>query len=373
MSSMVKGRPLLYTSYEAEMALLNTRTKRVWFGVLLVVGAALPFLLEDAMLQTFSKAMITAVGVIGLGLLTGYAGQVSLGHAFFIGLGAYTAAVLGGDPDGRRLGFGITELWIWLPAAGLVAALAGLLVAPLAVRLRGLYLAIVTLGLVFVGGHFFNEWRDATGGPGIGRSMPAPTLFGYELGVDDTALGITRDQKLYWLMFAVLVVFGLAARNIARSRIGRAFTAIRDRDVAAGVMGVNLTRYKATAFAISSFYAGCCGALLYVVPGFLAPNGVFSLEVSVLFIAMLLIGGVGTISGAILGAFFITFLPTVTRVLPDFVPFISANPTEFPNVFVLEQVLYGALVIIFLIFEPRGLFGIWLRLRNYWKTWPFSY
>src|SRR5690606_24753725 len=133
-------------------------------------------------------------------------------------------------------------------------------------------------------------------------------------------------------MFAVLVVFGLAARNIARSRIGRAFTAIRDRDVAAGVMGVNLTRYKATAFAISSFYAGCCGALLYVVPGFLAPNGVFSLEVSVLFIAMLLIGGVGTISGAILGAFFITFLPTVTRVLPDFVPFISANPTEFPNV-----------------------------------------
>jgi branched-chain amino acid transport system permease protein len=371
MSTMVRGRPLLYTSYEAEMALLNTRSKRVWVGVLLVIGAALPFLLTDATLQTFAKAMITAVGVIGLGLLTGYAGQVSLGHAFFIGLGAYTAAVLGGDPEGRRLGFGITELWVWLPAAGLVAALAGLLVAPLAVRLRGLYLAIVTLGLVFVGGHFFNEWRDATGGPGIGRSMPSPTLFGYELGVSDSSF--TRDQKLYWLMFGVLVVFALAARNITRSRVGRAFTAIRDRDIAAGVMGVNLTRYKATAFAVSSFYAGCCGALLYVVPGFLAPNGVFNLEVSVLYIAMLLIGGIGTISGAILGAFFITFLPTVTRLIPDVIPFVSASPTEFPNVFILEQVLYGVLVIVFLIFEPRGLFGIWLRLRNYWKTWPFSY
>jgi branched-chain amino acid transport system permease protein len=370
-ATKLHGRPLLHTSYESEMALLDTRSKRVMLGLLLALGVAMPFLVADADLQNLSRALITAVGVIGLGLLTGYAGQVSLGHAFFLGLGAYTAAVIGGDPDGRQLGFGVTEVLIWLPAAGIVAALAGVLVAPLAARLRGLYLAIVTLGLVFVGGHIFNEWREVTGGRSIGRAMPQPTIFGYELGVSDELF--TRDQKLYWLMFVVLVVAAVTARNVARSRVGRAFTAIRDRDIAAGVMGVNLTRYKVVAFAVSSFYAGCCGALLYVVPAFFAPNSAFNLEVSVTFIAMLLIGGAGTITGPILGAFFFTFLPTFTRQLPTIVPVISTNSAHTPNVYQLDGVLYGALVIIFLIFEPRGLFGIWLRVRNYWKAWPFSY
>ncbi len=366
------GRPLLYTSYDSEMALFNTGTKRVMIGLLLVAGVALPFVLADKNLQDLSRALITSVGVIGLGLVTGYAGQVSLGHAFFLGLGAYTAAVLGGDPDSNRhLGFGVTEVLIWIPAAGLVAAFFGVLVAPLATRLRGLYLAIVTLGLVFVGGYVFNEWRLITGGRDLGRPMPQPTLFGYELGVSDEFF--TREQKLYWLMLAVLVVAAFAARNLVRSRVGRAFTAIRDRDIAAGVMGVTLSRYKTVAFAISSFYAGVCGALLYVVPSFLVPNTAFNLEISIIFIAMLLIGGVGTISGAIIGAFFFTYLPIVTSLLPGAFPFISNNPTVSPNVFQIEGVLYGALVIVFLIFEPRGLFGIWLRLRNYWKAWPFSY
>lgn len=370
-SGKLFGRPMLYTSYDSEMALFNTGTKRLMIGLLLSAGVAMPFLLADKDLQDLSRALITSVGVIGLGLVTGYAGQVSLGHAFFLGLGAYTAAVLGGDPDGRQLGFGITEVLIWLPAAGLVAAFFGILVAPLATRLRGLYLAIVTLGLVFVGGYVFNEWRQVTGGRDLGRAMPQPTVFGYELGVSDEYF--TRDQKLYWLMLAVLVVAGFAARNLVRSRVGRAFTAIRDRDIAAGVMGVNLARYKAVAFAVSSFYAGCCGALLYVVPSFFVPNSAFNLEVSVMFIAMLLVGGVGTISGAIIGAFFFTYLPILTRLLPGVLPTVSNNPTVSPNVFQIEGVLYGVLVIVFLIFEPRGLFGIWLRLRNYWKAWPFSY
>ena len=364
-------RPQLYTSYAAEMAVLNTRTKRMMLGLLLAVGAVLPFMLADTNLQDLARALITAVGVIGLGLVTGYAGQVSLGHAFFLGVGAYTAAVLGGDPSGRSLGFGITEVLIWLPAAGLVAALAGAIVAPLAVRLRGLYLAIVTLGLVFVGGYVFNQWASVTGGQGVGRAMPQPTIFGYELGVTDSFL--TREQKLYWLMLVVLVVFAFAARNLTRSRVGRAFSAIRDRDIAAGVMGVNLFRYKMVAFAASSFYAGVCGALLYVIPGYFVPNSSFNLETSILFIAMLLIGGVGTISGAILGAFFFTYLPVLTRFLPDFIPGLSGNAAVTPNVYQVEGVLYGALLIIFLIFEPRGLFGIWLRIRNYWKAWPFSY
>jgi branched-chain amino acid transport system permease protein len=353
------------------MALLNTGSKKVALGLLLFAGVAMPFLVDDLELQNLATALVTAVGVIGLGLVTGYAGQVSLGHAFFLGVGAYTAAVLGGDPDRDVIGFGITEILIWLPAAGIVAAVAGAIVAPLAVRLRGLYLAIVTLGLVFVGGYIFNEWRQVTGGQGVGRAMPQPTLLGYELGVADDFF--TREQKLYWLMLAVLVVLAFAARNIARSRVGRAFTAIRDRDIAAGVMGVNLFRYKMVAFAASSFYAGVCGALLYVVPGYFVPNSSFNLEVSILFIAMLLVGGVGTISGAILGAFFFSYLPVLTRMLPDLIPGLSANAAITPNIYQLDRVLYGALLIAFLIFEPRGLFGIWLRMRNYWKAWPFSY
>jgi branched-chain amino acid transport system permease protein len=358
----------MYTSYGSEMALLNTTTKKVLVGLLLTVGVAAPFLLQDKDLKLLATACVMSIGAIGLGLVTGYAGQVSLGHAFFIAIGAYTAAVLSGDPADRTVGFGITEILVWLPAAGIVAAIAGVVVAPLATRLRGLYLAIVTLGLVFVGEHIFREWRDVTGGTGVGRPAPVPAIFGERLDVTGTAF--TRDQKLYWLMFVLLVVFALAARNLVRSRVGRAFTAIRDRDIAAGVMGVNLARYKTVAFAVSSFYAGCAGALLYVAPGFFVPDS-FNLEMSVLYIAMVLIGGAGTITGAILGAFFFAYLPTLTRLLPS--ELVSSSATDMPNIFQLQNVLYGALIVVFLIFEPRGLFGVWLRARNYWKAWPFSY
>ncbi|MET7394679.1 branched-chain amino acid ABC transporter permease [Dactylosporangium sp. AC04546] len=366
----MRNRPLLRTSYGQEVALLDTTSKRVAVGGLLVVAFALPWLVQDEMLQLLGVACVTAVGAIGLNIVTGLAGQVSLGHAFFLAIGAYTAAALAGDPEGRTIGFGITEVLIWLPAAGLAAAVAGVLVAPLATRLRGLYLAIVTLGLVFIGAHVINEWSELTGGPGVGRQPPAPSLLGYDLNTTDAFL--TRDQKLYLLMLVLLVLAALTARNLARSRVGRAFTAIRDRDIAAGVIGVNLARYKTVAFGVSSFYAGCAGALLYVGAGYFDPTS-FNLLLSVQYIAMILIGGAGTVSGAVLGAFLITLLPRLTREVPSFLPFISNSPVESPNAYQLETVLYGVLIIVFLIFEPRGLFGIWIRLRNYWKAWPFSY
>ncbi len=366
----MNGRPLLYTSYADDMALLNTRAKKVAVAVLLVLAFGLPFGLPDDLLQLLATCSIAAIGAIGLGLVTGYAGQVSLGHAFFLGVGAYTAAAISGDPDGRTIGFGITNILVWLPAAGIVAALAGVLVAPLATRLRGLYLAIVTLGLVFIGQHIFNEWEHLTGGVGVGREAAKLELFGYPLA--GTGGVLSRDQKLFWLMLVLLLVFALAARNLARSKVGRAFTAIRDRDIAAGVIGVNLARYKTIAFAVSSFYAGCAGALLFTVAGFVEP-GSFSLLLSVQYIAMVLIGGAGTISGAIAGAFFITLLPRLTQELQAWVPFISTQSSEVPNIFQLQTILYGLLIIVFLIFEPRGLFGLWVRARNYWKSWPFSY
>jgi branched-chain amino acid transport system permease protein len=352
------------------MALLNTASKKTGIIILLVLGLAAPMVLTDRWLALLITCCIAAIGAIGLGLITGYAGQVSLGHAFFFGIGAYTAAVVSGDPEERVLGFGITNMLVWLPAAGVVALIAGVLVAPLATRLRGLYLAIVTLGLVFIGQHIFGEWRSLTGGTGVGREGAKFELFGYSL-TDTDAIG-TKEQKVFWAVLILLIIFTLAARNLARSKVGRAFNAIRDRDIAAGVMGVNLVRYKTVAFAISSFYAGCAGALLYAHIGFFEP-GSFSLLTSVLYIAMVLIGGAGTISGAIAGAFFITLLPTFTRWLQPLIPFISADASKIPNIFQVEQILYGVLVIGFLIFEPRGLFGIWIRMRTYWKTWPFSY
>lgn len=359
-------RPLLHTSYRSDLALLNTGTKRIAAGLLLLVGLSLPLLLADAELTILTHGSAYAIGAIGLMLLTGFAGQISLGHAFFAAVGFYAAAVVAGDPDGRALGFGITEIVVWLPAAGLAAALVGVVVAPLATRLRGLYLAIVTLGLVFIGEHLFEQWATVTGGPSTGRPPPPVTVLGYPLDQDGA---FTRQQQLFWLMLVLLVIFGIAARNLARSNIGRAFTAIRDRDIAAGVIGVDLIKQKTVAFAISSFYAGCFGALFYTTLLNVNPAQ-FDLRLSVLFIVMVLIGGVGTITGAIAGAFLIAVLPRLTGELAGLLPFIGTRSTDVSN---LELVLYGLLIIGFLLFEPRGLFGIWHRIRLWWKSFPFSY
>jgi len=369
-SRPVRGRPALYRSYAQDMALFNTRPKLVGVAAIVAAAVVLPWVLEDPTLLVLAGAFVFAIGALGLNIVAGLAGQVSLGHAFFLGVGAYTAAVISGDPDGRTLGFGVTSILVWLPAAGLVAAVAGALVAPLATRLRGLYLAIVTVGLVFLGEHIFKEWSDVTGGAGVGRQAATPELFGYVF--DEAGTTLTREQNLYLLMLALLLVFALFARNLARSRTGRAFAAVRDRDVAAELMGINISRTKLLAFVISSFYAGCAGGLLYTITGFVEPS-TFNLLLSVKLIAMVLIGGVGTVSGTIMGALFVSLLPSLTRELPAYVPFLSSQVTETPNVFQLESILYGLLIVGFLLFEPRGLFGVWVRIRNYWKGWPFSY
>ncbi|MGA9749721.1 MAG: branched-chain amino acid ABC transporter permease [Nocardioides sp.] len=369
-TARLRGRPGFYRSYTQDLALFNTRPKQVGVAAIVLAAVLMPFLLTDPLLRTLSIAFVFAIGALGLNIVTGLAGQISLGHAFFLGIGAYTAAAISGDPDGRTIGFGITNILVWLPAAGLVAGLAGMLVAPLATRLRGLYLAIVTLGLVFIGEHIFEEWSALTGGAGVGREAARPELFGFAF--DQATDLFTDDQQMYLLMLVLLCVFALGARNLARSRVGRAFAAVRDRDMAAEMMAINLPRTKTLAFGISSFYAGCAGALLYTVSGFFDPAS-FNLLLSVQFIAMVLIGGAGTVSGTIMGALFISLLPTLTRELPSYVPLISASVTETPNVFQVESILYGLLIVAFLLFEPRGLFGIWIRIRNYWKGWPFSY
>lgn len=382
-----------YTSYRHDSAIFPTTTQRVWLGIAIVAAALLPIYLVGrsdgrSWLILFSTAFVAAIGAIGLNIVTGFAGQVSLGHAFFIGVGAYTATALGSpaeyasDGSLALIGFDLPMI-IWLPAAGLVAALAGVIVAPLAFRLEGLYLALVTLGLVFLGEHIFRNWDTLTGGIGQGREAAPLTVLGYNLDQPGEILGytLTAGQQTYWFMLVALIVMAFIAKNIVRSRSGRAFSAIRDRGVAAELMGVDQTRYKTMAFAISSFYAGIAGGLLYTITGFVEPTS-FSLLLSITYIAMVVIGGLASIAGSILGAMFIILLPKLIEVihLPDLVdtiigwiPGLGAGgdaPLAPPQI---ERILFGVLIIAFLISEPLGLYGIWIRVRNYWKAFPFSY
>jgi len=411
----MRGRPLLFTSYEADQALLNTTTKKVMLAVFLVLLLLVPFQLVPGMkflgqndwMKLLSTVGIFAIGALGLNILTGLAGQVSLGHAFFMGIGAYTAAWLGSEP-GALAGLGL-PIWIWLPMAGIVPALVGVAVGPTAVRVRGLYLAFVTLGLVFVGEYVFRNVPYITGGSQAGRTFPD---FELRLWKEETPLvdfsrdgawfgiELSSEAKTFYLMLILAVVFTLLAKNLQRTRVGRAFQAIRDRDIAAEIMGVDEFRYKLIAFGISSFYAGISGALLASFVGRTIPER-WDLLLSVQVIAIILIGGAGTITGTLLGSAFVILLPRVvqnfTFFLTDYVNegsgalvgladvIISTEVGDFGLLNVLQgvgpglsvaqfnQILYGLLIIGFLIFEPLGLFGIWLRIRNYWKSWPFTY
>jgi branched-chain amino acid transport system permease protein len=373
----LRGRPMLYTEYARDQSLLNTPAKRRWTVVLGLLVLAAPFLpfVSRSNLADISLVMVLAIGGIGLNLVTGYAGQVSLGHAFFVGIGAFTASTLGGSPTGTVIGYEL-DLLIWLPAAGLVAGVIGLLLAPLAARVRGLYLAILTLGLVFIGEHIFKTMIFISGGQGVGRRGPDPSILGFELYVPQEIFGVqlVREAPFYFFVFLLLVVMGVAARNLARSRMGRAFAAVRDRDIAAEVMGVPLLKTKTIAFGVSSFYAGVCGGLLAVSYGQITPEnfgGLGGLLLSVEFLAIILIGGVATISGSIIGAVFVVMMPRLVQNYAGSIPFIGDG--TFLSIQQLEGILFGVLIVVFLVLEPRGIFGMWLRIRNYWKAWPFSY
>ncbi len=412
----MRGRPLLFSSYEADQALLNSTTKRVFALAFLVFLALIPFgvlpgfgfLADDSWLRILSNVAIFAIGGLGMNILFGLAGQVSLGHAFFMGVGAYVAAVLGADPAGRYFGLGL-PIWIWLPAAGVVAALVGVAIGPTAVRVRGLYLAVVTLGLVFIGDYAFRNLDTITGGSELGRTFP-PLDFRLwkeetpliSVSTDGSWLGVdlTSEAKTYFALLVLAIMFVVFAKNFQRTRVGRAFMSIRDRDVAAEIMGVDEVRYKLLAFGISSFFAGVSGALLASFVGSVIPER-WDLFLSVEFIAIVLIGGAGTVTGTLLGAAFVTILPRVVQEFTQWVQgivdaadspmatvldlVVATDSTDFGlvntlpgvgpglSVFQLNQVIYGLLIIGFLIFEPLGLYGIWIRIRNYWKGWPFTY
>jgi branched-chain amino acid transport system permease protein len=309
-------------------------------------AVAFPFAVSAGQLTTATFVLIAAIGAIGLNVLTGYTGQVSLGHAFFLAVGAYTAAVLGGNDH--------LSAAIWLPAAGVIAAIFGALIGPTALRLHGLYLAIVTLGLVYVGQHVWFNVASISGGPG-GRQVPPVTLgpFDFSSGQQLTLGGLTIDHNglYYYLALVVLAAAMAFVFNVSRSRSGRAMQAVREREIPAAVLGVDLARTKISAFVISSFLAGISGALYASYLSFVTP-GQWSVLLSVQYVAAIIVGGIGTVWGPVLGSIVIFAMPSV---LQSLVPQSSSGGLPLDD---LSSVAFGLLIIAFFVFEPRGIVGL---------------
>ena len=353
--------------YEDDLKLFRTGWAKAGLVLGLAVYVLLPlFVISDFWLSVLDYAGIAAIGAIGLNLLTGYTGQISLGHAFFIGAGAYATGQVGGELD--------LPLPVWLAAATLIGAVIGAAIGPFALRLRGNYLAIVTLGMLFLGEHLFRNLRDVTGGNNGTSIEASASLFGLDFAdLELAGESFSLNQGFFYLIWGIVIITALLAKNLVRTRPGRAMQAVRDRDLAAEVIGVRLGRYKLGAFAVSSAMAALSGALLGAYQQFVTPDQ-FNLFLSIQYIAIIIVGGVGTIFGSIIGAIFIGGMPNIIERYSDSIPFVATSATESGiSVFSLNQAIFGLLIVGFLVFEPRGLAALWLRFKAYLRTWPFSY
>ncbi|MEU4995915.1 branched-chain amino acid ABC transporter permease [Streptomyces sp. NPDC021622] len=326
-----------------------------------VLLLALPFYLDRFWLQAGLFAMAAAIGAIGINLLTGATGQLSMGHAFFLAIGAYGYCVLAGDGEGGLTGLGLPT-WIAAALAVAIAGLAGGLFSPIAGRLRGAYLGIATLALIFIGQHVLFNAHDLTGGSN-GRDVPPLSVFG--ITFDDSELVVAAvpfgaSEKLWYAGLVLLVGCGLFARGVLRGRPGRAMNAIRDHRIAAGVIGVPVARYRAGVFVLSSMYAGLAGVLLALVFQRTVPD-YFGMTLSLEYLAMIVIGGLGSVAGAVAGAAVVSLLPQLLTRYSDALPLVSAPGTGGITPGEASRYLYGAAVVAVVLFLPGGLAGIAAR------------
>jgi branched-chain amino acid transport system permease protein len=337
--------------------LLRSTSGWIVFSISLVAIAVFFSTATDDWLTIVNYTLIAAIASLGLNVLSGYTGQVSLGIAFFMSIGAYTAAVLGGTPPTSPLdplGLGLSFL-IWLPAAGIVAALVGALIGPTALRLKGFYLGIVTLSLVFIGNYFFMNARAISGGP-QGRTFPVPAIGDFSFDQQNTILGITlaSGQQFFLLILPLLALSALFVGNVMRSRAGRTFQAVRDNEIGATIMGINLFETKMGAFMLSSFLAGISGALFASYSRYVIPN-YWNLTLSIQFVAAIIVGGIASVWGSILGAAFVFGLPLVIDQF-SLLPVSSSSGGLSSGD--LNALIYGFLIIVFLLFEPGGVIGL---------------
>jgi len=350
-------------------AATSRRPGRSWLrpvvlAVLLLVLLVLPLYVEEFWLRTGFAVFGAAVGAIGLNLLVGTSGQLSLAHSFFLAVGAVTYTFVSGESGG--LGVADLKGLGWPPLVGmvlgvLVAGLAGLLFSPVAARLRGIYLGVASLGLVFIGLHVLNSWTSVTGGFN-GRRVPEFSLFGFHFASRDPqlfVLGIPfrEAERLWYLGLVIALAAYLFARNLLRSRPGRALQTLRDSEVAASVMGVNVQAYKARVFMVSSMYAGLSGVLYALSIGSIAPES-FGLFVSIQYLAMIVLGGLGSVGGAVLGAAFVTALPLIFQRYAGAIPFVTSAGGSGLAAGEAARYLYGAAIVLVILFLPGGLAGI---------------
>ncbi|ADI15467.1 branched-chain amino acid ABC transporter permease [Truepera radiovictrix] len=325
-----------------------------------------PFMTRS-LFRLFDIALIYTVAVMGLNIVTGYAGQISIGQAAFMGVGAYTAAVLARDVGGPVLGFESTiPFWfaaLLLPLGGAVAAAVGAFVGLPSLRLKHLYLAIATLAfqVIFTWSVGHTPWLNQGGS----IRVPRVSFFGEE--IRGSAL---IGPFYYYFALVVVIILAVAMRNLLRSKFGRALVAVRDNDRAADAMGIDPGRTKVMAFAIAGFYAGVAGALLALYDGSVIIES-FTLGISINFLAMAIVGGLGTMVGSLIGPAFLTFLDPWVESFAGFVG--GFMPATIDVATAMRPTVFGLIIVLFLIFEPRGLANWWRLLRQYAKRWPFRY
>ena len=348
---------ILKTTYEADMALYPLPIAR-WTvaAIAAFMFLVLPLSVDEYWLSIVNIVSIATVGALGLNILVGYTGQISIGHGAFMSVGAYTAANFA-----VRLGF---PFWLSLPLGGLMAAAVGAVVGIPSLRIKGLYLAIATLAGQLIIEWTINHVTFISGGVQASIEVPRPYLFGYKIA--------SQTQMYFFLLFFVVMAL-VATMNLVRSRIGRAFIAIRDHDIAAEIIGINIFRYKLLAFAISSFYAGVTGVLYTYYLG-IANYEQYQITTSIDYLAMIIIGGLGSVLGSVFGAIFVTLLPILIRFAMEAFGGLLFSEAAVRNIIPnLRPILFGVLIIFFLVVEPEGLNRLWRNIRSYFRVWPFAY
>lgn len=348
-------------NYYEDIELFKSNTILVWSVLFLIFLAILPSLIKKYHflgLSIYIVNLITvhAIVAVGLNILVGYTGQISMGHAGFFALGAFTSVILVSNWS--------LPLFIALPIAGFVSSAFGFLLGLPALRLKGPYLAIATLGF----------------GMAVTTTIKHLEFFGGRMGLQAPKLELfgtpMKDIHFYYMIMAIAVFMVIGAVKLMKTRVGRAFIAIRDSDIAAEAMGVNLTYYKTLSFAVSAFYTGIAGGLYAFILGFINPES-FHLIMSITFLAMVVVGGLGSIMGSICGAALMTYLDIKLQAIQD-ISLIGPALVAFSQKYMslagisnIAVIVYGLIMIIIVLFEPLGIFGFWIRCKRYWKTWPF--
>ncbi|WP_277452092.1 branched-chain amino acid ABC transporter permease [Janibacter sp. DB-40] len=345
-----------HRSYTSELRLRATRAEYLRLGLMTVLLLVLPFVLDNFWLSQANLILIAVIGAVGLNILVGYTGQISLGQGGFLAVGAYSSAILS-DRIGLPTPLAIIAAVLLTAAVGTFFGLPGL-------RLKGLYLAIATLASQMIIEFVIRRWDWLTLDQGY-LNVERLNLFGFQIGGRQVF-----EQQWYWVLLLLAGLTVLTARNLFRTGLGRSFMAVRDQDIAAEAIGVNIPRAKLTAFAVSSGFVGLAGALTAHYSEVVSWEK-FTLDVSILYLAMIIVGGLGSIAGAVYGAIFMTLLPELIRQLSlglgDTLPFLA---DQLPAV---RNAVFGLVIILFLILEPRGLDRIWQRIKDYFRFWPFRY